>query len=41
MALGRSRNAGFVYVTDAGPPNPFGALPPTDYWSAEQDHRFP
>ncbi|MGD0313743.1 MAG: spherulation-specific family 4 protein [Acidimicrobiales bacterium] len=41
MALGRSRDAGYVYVTDAGPPNPFGVLPPTDYWSAEQGHRSP
>jgi hypothetical protein len=39
MALGKSRNAGYIYVTDAGPPNPFATLPPTDYWSAEQNRR--
>jgi hypothetical protein len=36
MALSRRRKAGYVYVTDAGLPNPFGSLPPADYWSAEQ-----
>jgi hypothetical protein len=41
MALGKSRNAGYIYVTDAGPPNPFGALPPADYWLAEQARRSP
>jgi hypothetical protein len=35
MALSRQRGAGYVYVTDAGLPNPFGVLPPADYWSAE------
>jgi hypothetical protein len=36
MALSRERGAGYVYVTDAGLPNPFGTLPPAEYWSAEQ-----
>jgi len=36
MALSRERGAGYVYVTDAGLPNPFGTLPPADYWLAEQ-----
>jgi len=35
MALSRQRGAGYVYVTDAGLPNPFGSLPPADYWAAE------
>ena len=35
VALSRLRGAGYVYVTDAGLPNPFGALPPADYWAAE------
>ena len=39
MALSRQRGAGYVYVTDAGLPNPFGALPPADYWSAEVAQR--
>jgi hypothetical protein len=39
MALSRERGAGYVYVTDAGLPNPFGSLPPADYWSAELDQR--
>jgi hypothetical protein len=36
VALSRERGAGYVYVTDAGLPNPFGTLPPADYWSEEQ-----
>lgn len=35
MALSRQRGAGYVYVTDGGLPNPFGSLPPADYWAAE------
>ena len=41
MELSKARNAGYIYVTDAGPPNPFGALPPAGYWSAEQGQRSP
>jgi hypothetical protein len=36
VSLSRERGAGYVYVTDAGLPNPFGTLPPADYWSVEQ-----
>ncbi len=36
MALSNQRRAGYVYVTDGSLPNPFGALPPADYWTAEQ-----
>ena len=39
MTLSRQRGAGYVYVTDAGLPNPFGALPPADYWAAEVAQR--
>ncbi len=39
MALSQQRGAGLVYVTDAGLPNPFGALPPVDYWAAEVARR--
>ena len=35
MALSKRRGAGYVYVTDAGLPNPFGGLPPAGYWAAE------
>jgi hypothetical protein len=35
MALSSKRGAGYVYVTDAGLPNPFGSLPPTGYWAME------
>ena len=41
MALSRQRGAGYVYVTDAGLPNPFGALPPAGYWAAELAQRAP
>ncbi len=41
MDLSRQRGAGYVYVTDAGLPNPFGALPPADYWAAELAQRAP
>ncbi len=36
LALSRSRNAGYVYVTDAVPPDPFDRLPSASYWSVEQ-----
>jgi Spherulation-specific family 4 len=39
MALSKQRGAGNVYVTDAGLPNPFGSLPPADYWDAEVAER--
>jgi hypothetical protein len=39
MALSRERRAGYIYVTDAGLPNPFATLPPVDYWTAEQAQR--
>jgi hypothetical protein len=35
MSLSEKRGAGYVYVTDAGLPNPFGSLPSAGYWSAE------
>jgi hypothetical protein len=35
MALSQKRGAGYVYITDAGLPNPFGSLPPGDYWASE------
>lgn len=33
--LSRRRRAGFVYVTGAGLPNPYGGLPSAAYWTAE------
>lgn len=36
LALSRSRKAGYVYVTDALPPDPFDRLPSASYWSVEQ-----
>jgi Spherulation-specific family 4 len=35
IALSRQRNAGYVYVTDATLPNPWGSLPPLSYWTDE------
>jgi Spherulation-specific family 4 len=34
VGLSRSRNAGYVYVTDGAGPNPYGGLP--SYWPREQ-----
>jgi hypothetical protein len=30
VALSTARNAGYVYITPNGEPNPYGALPPDD-----------
>jgi len=35
IRLSRRRHAGFVYVTGAGLPNPYGGLPSDSYWAAE------
>lgn len=35
LALARARNAGLVFITDAGAPNPYDRLPP--YFAAERD----
>jgi hypothetical protein len=35
IRLSRRRHAGFVYVTGAGLPNPYGGLPNDSYWAAE------
>jgi hypothetical protein len=35
MALSNQRRAGYVYITDAGLPNPFGTLPLGEYWALE------
>ena len=35
VALSKARNAGYVYVTSYGLPNPYGALPSTSYWKSE------
>ncbi len=35
MALTKARNAGYVYVTSYGLPNPYGALPSSSYWLSE------
>jgi len=35
VALSKARNAGYVYVTSCGLPNPYGALPSTRYWNSE------
>jgi len=35
VALGKQRNAGWLYVTPATLPNPYDTLPPNDYWSDE------
>jgi chitodextrinase len=41
MALSKSRNAGYVYVTNDVPANPYDTLPPAPYWSDEQDESYP
>jgi hypothetical protein len=41
MALSKSRNAGYVYVTNDVPENPYDTLPPTSYWADEQDQADP
>ncbi len=41
MALSKSRNAGYVYVTDDVPANPYDTLPNASYWSDEQDESYP
>jgi hypothetical protein len=35
VALSRQRRAGHIYVTPGDLPNPWGSLPPVDYWAAE------
>ncbi len=35
VALSTARNAGYVYITPNGEPNPYGALPPTTYFDNE------
>jgi hypothetical protein len=35
LALARTNDAGVVYVTDQDLPNPWGALPPSPYWTNE------
>jgi hypothetical protein len=35
IQLSQLRRAGFVYVTRAGLPNPYGGLPGAAYWTAE------
>jgi len=41
MALSKSRNAGYVYVTDDLLPNPYDTLPPAPYWADEQVKSYP
>ena len=41
MALSKSRDAGYVYVTNLVPANPYDALPPQSYWQDEQDESYP
>ena len=36
ISLSKTRGAGYIYVTDAVPGNPYDRLPPADYWAAEQ-----
>jgi hypothetical protein len=36
VTLSKSRDAGYVYVTSAVPPNPFDSLPLGPYWTVEQ-----
>jgi RHS repeat-associated protein len=36
VALSKQRGAGYVYVTDATLPNPYGTLPETSYWDDEE-----
>ncbi len=40
IALSKSRNAGYVYVTDGVPANPYDTIP-SAYWSQEQALSFP
>ncbi len=35
VTLGKSRNVGYVYVTDDNLPNPYDNLPATAYWNIE------
>jgi hypothetical protein len=35
VELSQRRRAGFIYVTPAGLPNPYGALPGDAYWTSE------
>ena len=35
VALSKTRDAGYVYVTDDVLANPYDTLPPADYWAAE------
>ena len=41
MALSKSPDAGYVYVTNLVPANPYDALPPQSYWQDEQDESYP
>ncbi len=41
VRLSKSRNAGYVYVTNLVPANPYNHLPAPDYWSAHQDDVAP
>jgi hypothetical protein len=41
MALSKSRNAGYVYVTDDVAPNPYDTIPAAAYWADEQDESHP
>jgi chitodextrinase len=41
MALSKSRNAGYIYVTNDVPANPYDTLPPAAYWTDEQDESYP
>ncbi len=36
LSLSKTRNAGYVYVTSAVPPDPFDTLPAAPYWTDEQ-----
>jgi hypothetical protein len=35
MSLSKTRNAGWIYVTSDGLPNPYDTLPASSYWTAE------
>ncbi|MGP8006924.1 MAG: spherulation-specific family 4 protein [Acidimicrobiales bacterium] len=41
ISLSKSRNAGYIYVTDAVPANPYDTLPPAAYWADEQQQSLP
>ncbi|HEY4947867.1 MAG TPA: spherulation-specific family 4 protein, partial [Acidimicrobiales bacterium] len=41
VALSKSRNAGYIYVTNDVPANPYDTLPPAAYWTDEQDESYP